>query len=49
MFRGLLKLYFLRKLFGGRKVAGKGGCGMGAGCLVLLIIVVVVALLFGFI
>lgn len=44
MWRGLLKLYFLRKLFGGRgSGGGKGGCGcMG---MVALIAIVVVAFL----
>ena len=47
MWRGLLKLYLLRKLFGGGGTAGgRGGCGLGAGCLgVVLIIVIIVFVL----
>ncbi|MBC5992807.1 hypothetical protein [Pontibacter cellulosilyticus] len=42
MWRGLLKLYFLRKLFGGGTAGGKGGCGLGAGCLGLVLIIVII-------
>lgn len=44
MLRGLLKLYFLRKLFGGGGTGGKGGCGC-LGLVAILVILVVAFLL----
>lgn len=46
MFRGLIKLFLINKLFGGRG-AGMGGRrrGMGCGCIGIVVTIVVVLLI----
>jgi hypothetical protein len=45
MWRGLLKLFLFRKLFGGAsKTGGKSGCGFNFGCLGLVVVVILIVL-----